>query len=79
MSVVLYGMMAWLVSRAVLSGRPRMAAALLAAALVVVIGFSRIYLQVHYLSDVLAGLAAGTFWLAACLTVLKAAGTGREP
>jgi membrane-associated phospholipid phosphatase len=33
-------------------------------ALVALIGFSRLYLGVHYLSDVLAGVAGGAFWLA---------------
>jgi len=27
------------------------------------VGLSRIYLQVHFPSDVLAGLLAGTFWV----------------
>ena len=27
------------------------------------VGFSRIYLQVHFPSDVLAGLFAGAFWV----------------
>ena len=34
------------------------------------IGFSRLYLGVHYLSDVLAGMAAGSAWLVLCLTVV---------
>lgn len=37
--------------------------AMLLAALVVSVGLSRIYLQVHFPSDVLAGLLAGTFWV----------------
>lgn len=31
--------------------------------LIFVIGFSRIYLRVHYASDVLAGFAIGFLWL----------------
>jgi undecaprenyl-diphosphatase len=39
-----------------------------AAALILLIGFARIYLGVHYLSDVIAGFAAGTLWLTVCIT-----------
>jgi membrane-associated phospholipid phosphatase len=39
------------------------ALAMLLAALVVSVGLSRIYLQVHFPSDVLAGLLAGAFWV----------------
>lgn len=37
------------------------------AALVATIGFSRLYLEVHYLSDVLAGFTLGIAWASACL------------
>jgi len=39
--------------------------------LILFIGISRIYLGVHYPSDVFAGFAAGSFWLASCIFVLK--------
>jgi undecaprenyl-diphosphatase len=34
----------------------------------VLIGFSRMYLGVHYFSDVVAGYAAGGVWLSALIT-----------
>lgn len=39
--------------------------------LIIIIGFSRIYLRVHYTSDVLAGFAAGFLWLVLSLWVLE--------
>ncbi len=52
--------------------RWRALAASTAILLVILVGFSRIYLGVHYLSDVLAGFAEGLAWLALCLTSLAA-------
>ena len=48
--------------------RGRRAMALAAALIVVgVVGLSRIYLGVHYLSDVAAGAALGTLWMVLCV------------
>ena len=45
---------------------PRVALAGLAAAIAVAVGASRVLLDVHWLSDVIAGLAAGWAWFAVC-------------
>jgi undecaprenyl-diphosphatase len=55
------------------AGRPiraRLALYGVAALVVLVVGGSRIYLGAHWLTDVLAGYALGTAWLAAVLTVV---------
>jgi undecaprenyl-diphosphatase len=70
-ATVLYGLLAcYLVartrSRAKAAGA--VALALLAVALV---ALSRMYLGVHYLSDVLAAVAEGCAWLAVCVTAVS--------
>lgn len=41
--------------------------------LVLTIGLTRLYLGVHFLSDVIGGYAAGTVWLAGCVTGVEIA------
>jgi membrane-associated phospholipid phosphatase len=40
----------------------------IAFSIIFIIGLSRIYLQIHYLSDVIAGFAGGLIWLIVCIT-----------
>lgn len=64
-AMVFYGMLAYVLLRLA----PRFHRAIVAGAvlLIGVIGVSRILLQVHYFSDVLAGYAAGAAWLVLCI------------
>jgi hypothetical protein len=50
----------------------RIVAAIACALSVLAIGASRIYLGVHYFTDVVAGYAAGLAWLAVCFTGVEA-------
>lgn len=70
-SLVLYGMLAYFLVLALKTWRARTAVVFGAALLVLLIGFSRMYLGVHYLSDVAAGYAAGGAWLSACITGME--------
>lgn len=65
-----YGMVAYLIMRIIDSWRGRLTVMTLAVILSVLIGISRIYLGVHYPTDVVAGYAAGSMWLAFCISLL---------
>jgi membrane protein DedA with SNARE-associated domain/membrane-associated phospholipid phosphatase len=67
-SFVAYGMLAYFAVLALRTWEARVAVVCGAALLVVLIGFSRLYLGVHYFSDVIAGYAAGGVWLSALIT-----------
>jgi membrane-associated phospholipid phosphatase len=68
-SLAVYGALAVVLARHV-RGRAKVACLGAAVVLVSLIGFSRLYLGVHFLTDVLAGFAAGIAWLAACVVTL---------
>lgn len=80
-SVAFYLVAAYVIGTALgeKAGAPRRRAALVAigAALALVIGFSRIYLGVHWASDVLGGWLAGGAWAALCLARYERACRGR--
>jgi membrane-associated phospholipid phosphatase len=68
-SLIVYGMLAYWLADRFPSARRAIAAA--AVALIALIGFSRVYLGVHYLSDVIAGYTAGSIWLLACINAYR--------
>jgi membrane-associated phospholipid phosphatase len=70
MATLLYGLLAVFAVLNLKAWRSRVLAALIAWLVILLVGFSRIYLGTHYLSDVLAAIVAGTAWLALCLTAV---------
>ena len=62
-SAVTFGALAYLAFRIVRGWRARAAFVSLCLSTIVAISFSRIYLGVHWISDVVAGIAAGTIWV----------------
>lgn len=68
---VTYGLLAWLLCQVC---PPRWHALILGGAATLVLSgpVSRVMLQVHYASDVLAGLCSGTVWLLVCLLWMDA-------
>lgn len=65
-AMVFYGMLAYVLLRVSPHRWHRLVVAV-AVAMVTVIGLSRIVLQVHYFSDVMAGYASGLVWLVLCI------------
>jgi len=63
-STVTLGALSYMAFRVLNTWRTRAAALALAITLIVAIAFSRVYLGVHWVSDVAAGVAAGTIWVA---------------
>jgi undecaprenyl-diphosphatase len=61
-SFCFYGILAWLVAARLKNPAGKTLVWVLASALILSIGFSRIYLGVHYPSDIIGGYAAALVW-----------------
>ena len=71
-SLAVYGSIAIVIARHTRNRRVAAAVVLVAALWILAIGFSRLYLGVHFLTDVVAGYAAGAAWLALLYLTLEA-------
>lgn len=62
-AVAFFGVLAWLIAARIKNRLAQILIWTVAVWLILLIGFSRIYLGVHYPSDVAAGYAAGFVWV----------------
>ncbi len=62
-STIVFGALAYLAFRVLTRWRQRAGALALACTMVLAIAVSRVYLGVHWISDIGAGIAAGLIWL----------------
>jgi len=77
-STIFYGLAAYLIARAATRWTWRVLAVVAAVVAVLLVGFSRIYLGAHYLSDVVGGFGVGLVWLASVVTGIETLRRRRE-
>lgn len=66
-----YGLFIHIIWKTVRNEALRIAATVSILIVIFFVGLSRVYLGVHYFSDVVAGFAAGFIWLLLCLFLLR--------
>lgn len=70
-SMTYYGFLIYLVIRSKFHPLSKIGLATFFSIIILLIGMSRIYLGVHYPTDVIAGYMAGGFWLILCISFLE--------
>ena len=71
MAVTFYGLVIYILQHTITIDWLKWLAIVLVFVLIISIGFSRVYLRVHYASDVAGGFIIGLLWLLLSLAVLK--------
>jgi membrane-associated phospholipid phosphatase len=72
MAVTFYGLLIYILQHTIRVDEIKYLVTALLTILIASIGYSRVYLRVHYASDVAAGFIIGFLWLIISLSVLKA-------
>lgn len=70
-SLIFYGFLSYFVFHFTRNKRLSVLVLILSIIIILLIGFSRVYLGVHYSSDVLAGFVAGFWWLTTAILIDK--------
>ncbi|WP_413645498.1 phosphatase PAP2 family protein [Marinococcus sp. PL1-022] len=70
-AVTFYGFLAYLVIRSTLATVWKWVFGVLLSLAALLVAVSRMFLDVHYFTDVLAGISAGLFWLLICIIALE--------
>jgi membrane-associated phospholipid phosphatase len=70
-ALIVYGMLAYFLMLNITNPRLRIVIVFIVALLSVLVGISRLYLGVHYFSDVVGGFAVGGIWLTACIVAAE--------
>ena len=71
LTAAVYGALAFLLARRLRTWPARLALTGAAVGWILLVGFSRLYLGLHFLSDVAAGFAVGLGWLFVCVLALS--------
>lgn len=77
-AMLLYGLLAYWLIRRVGGLRTKILIVMIAGFLILAVGFSRIYLGVHFLSDVLGGYLLGMSWLILGIVLTEWKRTGHQ-
>jgi len=76
-AMAVYGFLGYAIARVLPSVRERFEVGYGTVVLILLIGFSRIFLSVHYFTDVIGGFLVGGFWLLIGFTIAEWTGTDK--
>jgi undecaprenyl-diphosphatase len=68
-ALCMYGLIAWIVTRQIETPAVKVGIAIFAIVLIFLIGLSRVYIGIHYPSDVLAGFLGAAIWTGSIISV----------